>query len=528
VGGAHAAAGLIVIRFSGALTPTPFIAVSIVAGALAMWGVYFDTAWHRTVGRDTFFSLPHLFIYGAGLLVWMSCVGAIVLATRGRLVDLGGIVLRAGPLRLPLGFAITGLGTAVIVLAVPTDLTWHAVFGKDLLIWSPPHLQGVLGGAIAGLGGLFTVAAQKGRGIVAPAWRWRLVMLLPLVDLLHYVHWSLAHYTLFPWTRTPDFYPFIVALTVPLVVVAGARAVGPWAPTWAGLLFFAAIVAIDGGLALVGFMRPAVTPVFAAPAAVVSLLYARRQECRHMPGLAVAAGAVYVLGFVVMEAAWMAWVIGIPWPVSRVLAALPITLATGAVMGWVGWVVGGFLVASGDPGGVPAVFGSSRRARWQARVAVLLVALGLASTYRPQVFGPPVTVAELRLEGAQAFPTQEALFWDALIDDAWPNGPVIDLVSEGTMDGIPFPIGPAWCAGDPSQLDRELPFVRFALTVNGAPVDLARYPMLRQRVPDGRVCAWVGVVSQGQRASQNRFVYTITLPSTRSLRVEATVVFKDP
>jgi hypothetical protein len=116
------------------ITPTPFILCGLVAGALAMWGVYFDTAWHRTVGRDTFFSLPHLFIYGGGALVWIACIAAITLATRGRLADLGGAVLRAGPVRLPLGFAISALGTAIIVLAVPTDLTWHAVFGKDLLI----------------------------------------------------------------------------------------------------------------------------------------------------------------------------------------------------------------------------------------------------------------------------------------------------------------------------------------------------------------------------------------------------------
>jgi len=494
-----------------------------------MWGVYFDTAWHRTVGRDTFFSLPHLFIYGAGFLVWVACVGAVVLATRGRLRDLGGIVLRAGPVRLPLGFALCGLGTAIIVLAVPADLTWHAVFGKDLLIWSPPHLQGVVGGAIGALGILFAVAAQKGRGALASPGRWRLVMLLPFVDLLHYVHWSLAHYTMFPWTRTPDFYPYIVALTVPMLVVAAARAVGAWAPTWAGLLFFAAIVVIDRGLALIDFARPAVTPLFAGPAVLVSLLYARWPERRDAAWLGAVAGVVYMLGFVAMEAGWMAWVIGAPWPLGRVLGGLPVTLATAAIMGWVGWVLGGFLVASGAPGGPAEVFGGASRARWMARAAVLVFALGLASTYRPQVFGPPVNVGELRLEAARTFEAQEALFWGALIDDDWPRGPVIDVFSEGIMDGIPFPVGPAWCAADDAQLERELPQVGFTLTVNGESVDLARYPMIRVRVPDGRACAWVGVVSRGQRASQNRFVYTVTpAPGAPAVRVEATAVFKDP
>jgi hypothetical protein len=480
------------------LTPTPFIFGGILAGALAMWGVYFDTAWHRTVGRDTFFSLPHLFIYGGGFLVWTSDVVAIALATRGRLRDLGGIVLTFGPLRLPLGFALSALGTAVIVMAVPVDLTWHAVFGKDLLIWSPPHLQGVVGGAVGALGVLFAVAGQKGRGIFARPALWYGTMLLPLVDLLHYVHWSLAHYTIFPWTRTPDFYPYVVALTVPMIVVAGARALDPWAPTLAGLVFFAAIVVIDAVLGLIGFARPAVTPVFAVPAVALSLVYlvARRRDGLW---LAVVGGGLYVVAFVAMEVAWMARVIGQPWPQGRVLAGLPIAAGTGALMGAVGWVLGGFLRASWAPGGSAEIFGSATRGRWAARFAVVVFLLGLASTYRPQVYGPPITIDELGLEPAAAFSVQEAVFWDAVISDDWKRGPTIDVYSEGTMDGIPLPLGPAWCADDAATLTRDLPRLRFSLTVNGADVDLTKYPIVRRTLEDGRHCAFVGVVSRRQR-----------------------------
>jgi hypothetical protein len=498
-----------------------------------MWGVYFDTAWHRTVGRDTFFSLPHLFIYGAGFLVWVSCVTAVVLATRERLADLGGIVLHAGPLRLPLGFALCGLGTATIVLAIPTDLAWHAIFGKDLLIWSPPHLQGVVGGAIGALGILFAVAGQKGRGALAPRWRWQLVMLLPLVDLLHYVHWSLAHYTLFPWTRTPDFYPFIVALTVPLIVVAAARAAGAWTPTWAGLLFVVAIALIDGLLAAIDFARPTITPLFFVPAIPVSLLYAWWPERRHAASTAIIAGVVYLVGFVLMEAAWMAWVLHAPWETARVLAGVPVALVTSAASGWMGWVLGGYLVASSESGGVAAVFGNARRGRWAAYAAVALMVVGLVSTYRPQVYGPPLSPAEMRLDATRGFPPHEAIFLDAVNHDDWPAGPALAIYSEGTMDGIPLPIGPAWCAADDTQLDAELPFLRFSLRVNGTALDLSPYPLIRQRVRDGRACAWVGVVSRGQRASQNRFEYAIDVAdgapaALRPLRVEATVVFKDP
>jgi hypothetical protein len=66
-------------------------------------------------------------------------------------------------------------------------------------------------------------------------------------------------------------------------------------------------------------------------------------------------------------------------------------------------------------------------------------------------------------------------------------------------------------------------------------VDLGPYPIVRQRLPDGRVCGWVGVVSRTQRASRNRFVYTLTpldpsvaRQTSAPLQIVTTVVFKDP
>jgi hypothetical protein len=502
------------------------------AGALAMWGVYFDTAWHRTVGRDTFWSPPHLFIYGAGFLAWVSSMTAIVLATRGRLVDLGGVVLRAGPVRLPLGFAMSAFGTAVIVLAVPVDLLWHAAFGKDVSVWSPPHLQGVIGGAIGALGVLFAVAGQNGRGPFRSRALWAFTMLLPFVDLLQYVHWSLAHYTLFPWTRTPDFFPWLVALTVPLIVVASARAVGPWAPVGVGLLLTFVLVVISLGIAAIGFKRPAITPVFAVPAVAVALLY-RAPGRRDGPGLAAIAGALYALAFVAWESAWMAWVIGAPWPAATVLKSLPLTIATGAVIGGVGWVLGGFLRAAWIDGGAAEVFGGLRRARLAARLAVVAMAAGLFSTYQPQVFGPPLTPGEMALAPSTTFEVKEALFLDALKSDEWPHARVMDLYTEGIMDGVPLPIGPGWCGPHGPPPVGALTDFTLALSVNGAAVDLAPYPTVRRQLVDGRHCDFVGVVSRRQRASRNTFVYTLTPKpgaprSLRPITVRHTVVFKDP
>ena len=520
------AAGLLLLAYAG--------------GAAAMWGVYFDTSWHRTLSRDSFWSPPHTFIYGGGLVVWLAAILAIVLTSRGRLTDLGGPVGRVGPLVLPFGFTVTAVGVFIVVgISAPMDAWWHGVFGKDVLIWSPPHLVAVLGGATAAAGLLFAAAAQRGKGRLADArlWTiapdarlWKIALLPPLVDLIFRVQWTLAHYTMTAATRTPDYYPFLVALGLPAVLVAGARAAGPWVAPAAAGLFLAATVLVDQALRAIEFERYTITPVVLVPALAIALVYAvSRRAASAVVGIV--AGLAFTIVFVAMETLWMAWGVGQPWPTSAVIAGLPRTLVAGAVSGFIGWIAGGFLVAQGTPGGAVEVFGT--RARTMAVVGIALVLAAMASVYRPFVVGPPMRVEEMALASSRHFSVQEALFWEAVLDEDWGREPRVEMYSEGIIDGIPLPIGPAWCASDAAELERDLPRVRFGMQVNGADLDLSSYPLVRQHLRDGRVCGWVGVVSRTQRSSRNRFVYTITpldnsSPPLPSLVAEATVVFKNP
>src|SRR5207247_11181235 len=313
-------------------------------------GLYHDPAWHRTVGPDSDFIPPHLFIYGGGLGVSAAALAGIAGATLGRRDEFGGPVLHVGRVKLPFGFALTAVGILVIMAAAPVDAWWHNTFGKDVLIWSPPHLQLHLGAGITALGLLFAVAAQRGRGALARPWLWRCAMLAILVDLVHRGHFVLAHYTMLPHARTPDLYPFLVALLAPVVLVAAARAVGPWAPTLACLLFLGVTWLMDVMLRAIEFDRYTLTPILALPAAVLSLAFwgAERRRARSRRDgawLSVAAGVAFTIAFVTMEFVWMGWAVGRPWATERVLAALPLVLVTGALSGWVGWVLGGFLRA---------------------------------------------------------------------------------------------------------------------------------------------------------------------------------------
>lgn len=486
-------------------TPTQLLLVAIVSGAIAMLGVVLDTAWHRTIGRDSFFMAPHLLMYGGG-------GGVLGAALAG---------LRWGTARF--GFGLSAAGIIAIVVSAPVDAWWHATFGKDALIWSPPHLLLHFGAGMAALGLVFAAAEHR-----VP----RVLMFLFFIDLVHRGQYVLGHYTMLPHTRTPDLYPFLVALLVPVVLVAAARALGPWAATLLCLAYTGVALLTDVLLRLADLERYTLTPILAVPAVVLSLVFWRAGRQRHRAWLAAAAGLAFTVVFVAMEVAWMHAVVGRPWPLARVLAGLPRALLTGALGGWTGWVAGGFLRIATHESDATREFGSRARARGVLGVALALMGAGLFAAYQPQRFGPPMTVDELRLVPLAAFPYQEAVFWSAMFAGGWPLGPRVETESEGIIEDLPVPIGPAWCAPTAAALDAVLPATRFAMEVNGASVDLTRYPLVRVQLRDGERCAWVGVASTFQRASENRFVYTIERVATAGepaqTRVELLVIFKDP
>jgi hypothetical protein len=84
-------------------------------------GAYWDDAWHTDRGRDSLFVAPHLVLY-TGVLV--ATVAVAMLARK--------------PWDPVHRLALAG-GAAVLVSA-PLDEAWHVAFGRDAVLWSPPHM----------------------------------------------------------------------------------------------------------------------------------------------------------------------------------------------------------------------------------------------------------------------------------------------------------------------------------------------------------------------------------------------------
>src|SRR5580692_11846497 len=102
-------------------------------------GAYWDVSWHRSIGRDTFWTPAHMAIYLCGVLAGIS-FGYLILSTtfvRGRAAREGAV--RVLGFNAPLGAFIAAWGGIAMITSAPFDNWWHNAYGLDVKIISPPH-----------------------------------------------------------------------------------------------------------------------------------------------------------------------------------------------------------------------------------------------------------------------------------------------------------------------------------------------------------------------------------------------------
>lgn len=149
----------------------PWLPASVLFFATMTWavGATWDIQWHADVGPDTFFTLPHLFIYASAAIAGFTGL-AVILATTaagraGRPVDseLGGpgIGVFGRTFTAPLGYLVTCLGAASFLLYGLWDLWWHSLYGFDAVIDSPPHIGLFLSSTVTSVGTVIVFAAAR-------------------------------------------------------------------------------------------------------------------------------------------------------------------------------------------------------------------------------------------------------------------------------------------------------------------------------------------------------------------------------
>jgi hypothetical protein len=134
-----------------------YIWCGVLAVTSSSIGGAWDVSWHRSIGRDTFWTPAHMAIYACGVLAGILCGHLMITTTFGHLEDLKSSSICVLGLRAPLGVFLAAWGGIAMLSSAPFDNWWHAAYGLDVKILSPPHVLLMLGVFMVSLGVLFLI-----------------------------------------------------------------------------------------------------------------------------------------------------------------------------------------------------------------------------------------------------------------------------------------------------------------------------------------------------------------------------------
>ena len=284
-----------------------YIWCSVLAVTSAMIGGHWDISWHRSIGRDTFWTPAHIAIYMCGVLAGISCGYLILTTTFDRASELANSSVRVLGFRGPLGAFIAAWGGVTMLTSAPFDNWWHDAYGLDVKIVSPPHVVLIMGIFAVNMGTLVLILGHMNRAsehLRKQFDRLFLYMGGLLVVLLAIL---LSEYCLVPLLHSSS--PYVhTAVFIPLVLVGVRWASGQrFAATWVAGLYTAFLLAVIWILPLfpaepklgpvyvqvTHFVPPNFPVLFLAPAFCLDLIW-QRTERMNAWLIALLSGVVFV------------------------------------------------------------------------------------------------------------------------------------------------------------------------------------------------------------------------------------------
>lgn len=208
-----------------------YVWTAVLAVFSGVLGAHWDISWHRSIGRDTFWSPPHIAIYLMGVLAGIT-FGYLILKTTFTERSRTDVVTIWG-LKGPLGAFIAAWGGIAMITSAPFDNWWHDAYGLDVKIVSPPHVLLIVGGFAVMVGTLVLIQSLLNRAADTGSERWQLhlaffaVAGLALVDMLVFqMEWTFLLYQ-----HSATMYRAL-AVSIPALLCAFAVASGHrWAST---------------------------------------------------------------------------------------------------------------------------------------------------------------------------------------------------------------------------------------------------------------------------------------------------------
>lgn len=144
-----------------------YVWMGVLAVTSSSIGGTWDVAWHRSIGRDTFWTPAHIAIYACGVLAGIVGLWLTLQSTFGRDQRRHDSAVSVFGLRAPLGVFLAGWGGVAMLTSAPFDNWWHSAYGLDVKIISPPHTLLILGIRAVAIGILFLILAEMNRSAEA-------------------------------------------------------------------------------------------------------------------------------------------------------------------------------------------------------------------------------------------------------------------------------------------------------------------------------------------------------------------------
>jgi hypothetical protein len=144
-----------------------YIWTGVLAVTSASIGGAWDVSWHRSIGRDTFWTPAHMAIYACGLLAAIIGAWLVGKCTFGHDAKLRAASVQVLGLRAPLGVFLAAWGGIAMLTSAPFDNWWHNAYGLDVKIVSPPHTLLILGIRAIAVGVMFLILAAMNRAAEA-------------------------------------------------------------------------------------------------------------------------------------------------------------------------------------------------------------------------------------------------------------------------------------------------------------------------------------------------------------------------
>ena len=279
-------------------------------------GAHWDVSWHRSIGRDTFWTPAHIAIYLCGLLAGLASGYLILTTTFRRESPMRASAVKVFGFSAPLGAFLAAWGGVAMLTSAPFDNWWHNAYGLDVKIVSPPHTLLVIGVFAIEIGSLFLIMAAMNRAQDQPSrFRQLQAMMLYLAGLrMVLTMFFRMEYTWDIYLHRAGAYTS-VAIGVPLYYAAVWKASrNRWASTWMTAIYTVFLIAIILILPLFP-AEPKLGPVFQpvthfippkfpllliVPAALLDLLWSRFEKTNKLL-VALLSGPVFVLGLVAVE-----------------------------------------------------------------------------------------------------------------------------------------------------------------------------------------------------------------------------------